>query len=57
VGWGHPKWVEPSDVGPDERGPEGGEAKDGGIHIKLYEARTPVTVMNLIKRNCLSLNP
>lgn len=34
VGWGYPEWVEPGGADPGERGPEGGEAKGGGVDIK-----------------------
>ena len=34
VGRGHPEWVEPCDMDPDERGLEGGEAKGRGLDIK-----------------------
>jgi len=31
-------WVEPDDAGPDERDPEGCEAKGRGLNIKQYQA-------------------
>jgi len=38
VGRGHPKWVEPCDMDPDERGLEGCEAKGRGLDTKQYQA-------------------
>jgi len=39
VGRGHPEWVEPSDMDPDERGSEGCEAKGRGLDTKQHQAR------------------
>ena len=36
---GYPEWMEPCDVDPDERDPEGGEAKGRGLDTKRYQAR------------------
>jgi hypothetical protein len=38
VGRGHPKRVEPDDAGPDERDPEGCEAKGRGLNTKQHQA-------------------
>ena len=39
VGWGRPEWVEPCDMDPGERDPEGCEAKGRGLDTKLYQAQ------------------
>jgi putative transposase len=39
VGWGHPERAEPRDMGSDERGSEGCEAKGRGLNIKRYQAQ------------------